>query len=416
LGVAAISQPEPFSIGAPPPMAPQAFYGILGATANENDEFTESDKSAVLAQLYVLAGNCIGRSVHMYADSSRHGVNENVMVVGPTGDGRKGTGYHNAKQFIVPADSEWATNCIKGGLSSGEGLVHCVRDANEHDLGTTEKRLLVFESEFAGPLKAMARRGNTLSEAVRQAWDGDSLSILTKNSAERATDPHVSMIVHITPADLQRNMENTDLANGFANRFVIVYSRRSKFLPESLSMPQEKFQSLAAGIASAIAFARKVRLIQRDEGAKRLWDARYEELTSSHPGILGSLSARAAAHCLRLSMICAVMDRSHYVRAEHLQAAFSIWNYSVDSIRYVFGDGLGDRVADAILNHLRAHPAGTARSELFNLFGRNESSGRIEAALKMLESLRMARCVSVPASAKGRPTQAWLPVDPRGAR
>ena len=59
------------------------------------------------------------------------------------------------------------------------------------DPGVCNKRLLVFESEFASPLQVMAREGNTLSVVMRQAWDSLDLRILNKNSPATATGAHV---------------------------------------------------------------------------------------------------------------------------------------------------------------------------------------------------------------------------------
>jgi hypothetical protein len=64
----------------------------------------------------------------------------------------------------------------------------------------------------------MSREGNTLSPVLRTAWDGDTLSTLTKHSRERATEPHVSMIGHITREELRRKLTETEAANGFGNR------------------------------------------------------------------------------------------------------------------------------------------------------------------------------------------------------
>ena len=92
---------------------------------------------------------------------------------------------------------------MKGGLSSGEGLINEVRDAvekwnakerrtEEVDPGITDKRLMVMEAEFSNALAVMDRPGNTLSPTIRRAWDGGMLSTLTKNSPLKATGAHIS--------------------------------------------------------------------------------------------------------------------------------------------------------------------------------------------------------------------------------
>jgi hypothetical protein len=61
---------------------------------------------------------------------------------------------------------------MKGGLSSGEGLINEVRDENKKwdpkeqqyavtDPGVADKRLMVTEPEFANALAVMERPGNT---------------------------------------------------------------------------------------------------------------------------------------------------------------------------------------------------------------------------------------------------------------
>jgi hypothetical protein len=123
----------------------------------------------------------------------------------------------------------------------GEGLIYAVRDRVEGenkkgetavlDEGVEDKRLLVLEAELAGVLKVMSREGNTLSPVIRQAWDDGALQTLTKNSPMKATSAHVSMVGHITKAELLRHFTETEAANGFANRFIWLLVKRSKILP-----------------------------------------------------------------------------------------------------------------------------------------------------------------------------------------
>ena len=89
-----------------------------------------------------------------------------------------------------------------------------------------------MEQEFASVLKVAEREGSTLSATIRQAWDSGNLRILNKNSPARATGAHISILGHVTKAELLRYLTSTEAANGFANRFLWVCVRRSKCLPE----------------------------------------------------------------------------------------------------------------------------------------------------------------------------------------
>ena len=54
----------------------------------------------------------------------------------------------------------------------------------------------------------------------------------------------------------------------------------------------------------------------------------------------------------------------------HLRAALACWAYAERSARFIFGDTLGDPVADEILRALRQQPAGMTRNEIRDLFDR----------------------------------------------
>jgi hypothetical protein len=57
---------------------------------------------------------------------------------------------------------------------------------------------------------------------------------------------------------------------------------------------------------------------------------------------------------------------------------------------FLFGDALGDPVADTILTALRASENGLTRTEISSLFGRNKSAAEIERALKLLHNQQLA--------------------------
>src|SRR5262249_41542655 len=125
----------------------------------------------------------------------------------------------------------WVDDRVKGGLSSGEGLINEVRDDRKEwnkrggreevvDAGVKDKRLMVVEPEFASALAVAERHGNTLSALMRRAWDGDKLTTITKNTPLCATGAHVSTVGHITSDELRARITRTEVANGFANRFM----------------------------------------------------------------------------------------------------------------------------------------------------------------------------------------------------
>ena len=158
----------------------------------------------------------------------------------------------------------------------------------------------------------------------------------------------------------------------------------------------------------ALEFARKQGPLRRDGEASEVWRGCYGELSADRAGLRGCLLARAEAHVLRLSLLYALLDESVLVRATHLIAALAVWDYCEASARYVFGDGLGDPVADELLRLLRACPAGLTRTEIRDYFQRHASADRLGRALGLLLENRLARCERVQTG--GRPEERWFGV------
>jgi hypothetical protein len=238
------------------------------------------------------------------------------------------------------------------------------------DLGESDKRLLIIEPEFASTLAVMSREGNTLSAALRQAWDEGNLSPLTRNNPIKATNAHISIIGHITRQELLARLDNTERANGFANRFLWALVRRSKELPEGAAIPDEVLHSLIERLSTVITFARTTFELKRDEEARALWRAVYHDLSEGKPGLLGAVLSRAEAQVLRLNIIYALLDRSSVVRVVHLQAALAVWEYCKHSALLIFGQKLGDPTADCILEALQnAGSVGMTENDIYELFG-----------------------------------------------
>jgi hypothetical protein len=218
---------------------------------------------------------------------------------------------------------------------------------------------------------------------LRQAWDGSDLRTLTKNSPTTATAPHIAIIALVTREELVRRIDETELANGFMNRFTIIAARRQRLLPDGGNVPVEILRGFADRLGKVIAWARQHRMLLRDPAAKEVWDEVYGPLSEDRPGLLGAATSRAAAQVLRLQVAYAVFDRSPVIRAEHVMAALAVWEYAMASARWVFGDALGDTVADGILSALRIRGQ-MAKTEIYDLFSRHVPRSRIEKALDLL--------------------------------
>lgn len=121
--------------------------------------------------------------------------------------------------------------------------------------------------------------------------------------------------------------------------------------------------------------------------------------------MFGAITARAEAHVLRLSLLYALLEDAPAIQRPHLEAALAVWQYAEDSTRLIFGDAIGDPVADHILNALRRTGRMT-QTQISDLFGRNQKAGRLEQALAALLTAGMVRTWQGE-SASGRPPTYW---------
>jgi hypothetical protein len=390
----------------PAPPDDAAYDGLVGEVVRLIEPCSEADPAGILLQTIVMLGNAIGHSPHFWTDGARQYMSMSVVFVGPSGSGRKGTIRAQGHNLMKNVDPDWLRDCTSSGLSSGEGLIYRLRDASDNDPGVTEKRLLVTESEFASVLKMTKREGNVLSMIIRQAFDGDVLQTMTKNSPNRATDTHVSIIGHITSEELTRTLDRTDVSNGFLNRMMMCAVKRSRYLPNGGRPDPTKLLMLGGRILNAVQFARGVGEMTRDPDAERLWCDEYAGLSDRPGGLLGKATGRATAYVVRLSCLYALLDHSATIRHEHLQSALAVWRYIEDSTAFFLGDTIGDPIADKILLGLLNCPDGLSRTEISALGGRNWPSVDIDRALSMLTKDGLAAFVTVPTP--GRPTERWF--------
>lgn len=395
----------------PAPLALEAFADDVGEFVRAVAPHSEADPAALVVQFLAAIGNAVGRGPHFVTDGSRQHTNIWPLIVGDTSSGRKGTSLGQTLNVCRAADPVWTATRVKSGLSSGEGLIYNVRDGREArgkeapDPGVADKRLLVAESEFAAVLSAIARQGNNLSATLRNAWDTGNLSTLTKNDPQHATDAHVTVIGHITPSELRRRLDSTEVSNGLLNRFMLVAVKRSKYLPEGGAPDDDDMAFLARLLDDALSWGHGVGRMTRDDDARALWADVYPSLVERPAGLLGAATSRAAAQVVRLSCIYALLGRSRVIRPAHLTSALAVWRYVEASTTLLLGRTLGDPIADAILGKLAEAPEGLTRTDLHRLASGHWTQRDLGDALERLAQSGTA--FSAKKATKGRPSEVW---------
>lgn len=393
----------------PQSMAEEAFIGLAGQVVKLIEPHTESDPVALLINFLTAFGNIIGDGAYCVIESQKHPCRIFSCIVGKTSKARKGTSWGQIKALFGQIDPDWK---ITGGASSGEGIIWVVRDkivkinkkgeSEVIDEGVDDKRLLLIEAEFVSVLHVMSREKNTLSSIIRKAWEDGNLRSLTKNSPAQATKSHISIIGHITEDELVRFLSDTDVVNGFGNRFLWFSVRRSKLLPRgggSFDITQQF--PLHTRLAESITFAKTAGEIKMSQDAWKIWDYIYESLSGEQEGLVGSMLGRIEAYARRLSVSYALLDKSLEVKPEHLFAALAVLDYVFDSVLYIFQDRTGDPIANRILNELKTVTDGMTQTDISALFSRHESANKISASIEYL--LRLNRIVRKTIATGGRP-------------
>lgn len=380
-----------------PTLDERALHGLAGEVVRTIGPQSEADPVAILVQYVIAFGSVIGRTAHYKVEGSRHYTNLYGVLVGETAKARKGTAWDRVLEIVGGLDEDWNR---QGGLSTGEGLIHLVRDAvtkakrdkdgelveQTEDEGVSDKRLLVVEPEFTRTLRAQSRDGNILSQVLREAWDSGNLATATRSSPLRATEAHISIIGHAVRDELVGAMSNNDVVGGTANRIQFFVVRRSKRLPHGGSLPEAEVRRLQERTQQAVAAARRLGRMQLDAAARDLWESVYDVLSEGRTGQVGRVTARAEAQAMRLSVIYAALDASQVIREVHLRAALALWTFADISAQWIFGTQTGSSLADKIRDAVRAAPDGISLSDVWQLTARHGSKLHTENAIRLLEA------------------------------
>jgi len=395
----------PAPTGWPAPPGPAAYHGLLGEIVRKLEPETEADPVAILAQLLVCFGAAVGRGAYFQVEATRHHPQEFLLLVGESATSRKGTSWDHARRLIATADATLGERILTG-LSSGEGLVWAVRDPTASDPGISDRRLVAFEAEFASALKAATRDNSTLSATLRSAWDGRPLQLLTRTAPARSTDAHIAVVGHITAAELRHQLTALELANGLANRFLLICCRRTRLLPEGGASDPLAGTGLERVLAGAIAHARTAGRLTFEAPARELWHHAYIQLAHARQsGIAGAICARAEAHTIRLALIYALSDGERTINIEHLQAALALWDYAARSASWALQGATGDPLAEHIHAALKNHPGGLTRSQISDTLQHNQPATAIQRALDALLVAGRASSTQIPTA--GRPAELW---------
>jgi hypothetical protein len=316
--------------------------------------------------------------------------------VGATAKARKGTSARPVdrlfsdipNEFVISSNSSDMNGSLyipaktsPGPLSSGEGLLWQVSDMNTES--DKQKRLFILDEELAAALKSTERHGNILSTTIRRLWDSGDIEPLTKNDKIIVKGAHVGIVTHITMEELKGSLKAVELHNGLANRFLWIFSSRSKLVANPMPMPREELTAIQKQIISIIQKKtfNAVKMELTNE-ASELWEKLYPEISKDHPGLVGSVINRAEPQIKRLAIIYALIDNKYEIDIPHIKAARAFWDYAEASAKYIFSRHDENSLREKIITALRLGEK--SKSELHKVFNNNIDAKKINDALDEL--------------------------------
>lgn len=362
-----------------PQIGPDAFYGIAGQLANEVSAIDGVSKEAILMQFLICIGNLCGQKFYYFIGGKKIYPSDFLILCGSTGSSKKGTSFSDVKWFFDKYWPEFTHSRLKTGVNSGEGLINCIRDkiisiekdktGKEieviKDQGALSKIVLFLEPELSRLLKAGKREGSTVTETIRNAWDQVPLEINTSQRSIRSTDYNVSLIAHITPNELKSLVTDIDSSNGFLNRFLFCLAGNAE--PKVFPEPFEKVRfSFSTELVTLISFINSIEseVIDLDESARVYYEDIYKEYFYKPESEISDLIGRNIPHLLKMAMLYAILDRSPFIKTEHLKASKALIDFSENSIRYIFKDKIYNKKEKKILYFLSKHSGHSSRGKI----------------------------------------------------
>jgi hypothetical protein len=296
----------------------------------------------------------IGRKPYRH-QSAPHRANEFAVLVGDTFSA-KGISWEATVSLLECIDQDWVNNRLQSGMESGQAVIASVKDASVRysrgkqiiSPGVSDKRLMIFEEEFARVLTTSQWKGSILSEILRQGWDGKFvLQSTNKNDQQKASGAHVSMFGHITPLELRKVLTEIDSNNGFANRILWFLVNAVGEVPDPPLVDwQGQHFDLIKGLREIVEnfCTRPPSQMCWSKEGKAEW-SKYHRAAKKRVfgGLLKPIVKRSIPHVLRLTMIYTLLDNSCLMEPKHLAAAVAVVDYAERSAKAIFGQQTGNK-------------------------------------------------------------------------
>jgi hypothetical protein len=346
----------------------------------------------VLGAEHTMYGHIVGRKSYLRLGDLKVYPNLYMCLTGTTGHGAKGTSQRIAKEIVESTIPKHQSLITVSGIGSGEVIVERLRDPSDivtkgilkRDDGVLDKRLLGIEEEFGSILANSARNGDKTSLILRKAWDSETIENSSLANPLKATLPHLSLIGHITIEELKSYLHkksDTSTQNGFCNRFLWIKCEANKCIPIPKAIDVDKFSKALnvkeKYISSSFGIVCDTpKVFELSKRAEEWWINHAEEIQDRHSPIR-TLTARSRVQVLKLALISAILDDSHYVEETHLELGYALVKFSNHTVAELFANGYS-RPALRVLRALKESERLTRTQICHDVLSGNKSRKQID--------------------------------------
>ncbi len=315
-------------VAARPELDPICLDNLFGEYALElvNRCEAESDPVAVLFQALEVFGCMLDRDVYFLTEEGSIYLNDYLMVVGTSGEGRKGTAWKHAKR-LFENEARYA-DIIYGRVDSGEGLIKELDARQTAEFGGDTASILIQDSEAAGLLSKMKIENSTLSQNLIKGWDCSAMSIAKSKDRLVVKKPYVSLVGHIQPEVLKHNLDFQMLHSGLMNRMQFIFVERVRKNMYARPMDSEsllKYQTVLDNL-----FKAKPRgELQLDRGAQDDLNEFYNS---------DGISERDHVHVMKNAGRLSILDGRMNITRRDMTQALCAQKYVAECRHYLLGD------------------------------------------------------------------------------
>jgi hypothetical protein len=361
-----------------------AFDNVFGRWAMELDPFCEGAPVGVMATLMAAFSAYIGPGVRAKTRIGSSPLSAWFVLVGASGEGRKGWTLRIARPVITKALKAWhEKGILESCPATGLGLM---KSLAEREGGS----VVAFEQEMDDFIRN-ARNDSRIGVYLRKVWDGDGIVHKTSKDFVEVSDPHMALVGHVQPDNWGAIAGSRDATGGTYNRFVPLHVKRSKDLDLYYGpSPDDVQEEIAREFRETASLVREMgsQITAPQDVAKRFKDyyrPAAEDLIRGNTR-LAQMAERPDGKLIRLASLYAIADLREEIAEKDFESALALIRYSVETIRHVLPDMGGESLANQILNALLNGPI--TLTDLRDYIGKNVKREEIDRTLNMLPQVK----------------------------